>query len=163
VEVFVGTATLQHYFNVVFILGHIWGVLLHVDHHTSVHKGIIGESLAVTKGHALICVEASGKLVAIDNAEDSAVEVNVTTDIKVSPVVAFNLAGNWHKMSLQEDALGNSRVGDLRFQNMDGVIIEVIVDDTLAKAVVFVGVLDNWFLEVSSKIEDLDTHCLNSN
>lgn len=38
---------------------------------------------------------------------------------------------------------------------MKGVIFKIIVDDALADAVVFGGVLYNWLLEVSSKVQNL--------
>ena len=65
----------------------IWGVLLHVDHCAGVHKGVVGEGLAVAKGDALICVERAGKFISINNSEDAAIELNISTDLEVAPCV----------------------------------------------------------------------------
>ena len=38
---------------------------------------------------------------------------------------------------------------------MDCVVIKVVVDDALSNSVVFVGILNNWLLEVAIELEDL--------
>jgi hypothetical protein len=35
---------------------------------------------------------------------------------------------------------------------MEGIIIEIVVDDALAYSIVFVGVLNNWLLEISIEL-----------
>lgn len=58
-------------------------------------------------------------------------------------------------MALQEDALGNSRILNLSFQNVQRVVLEIVVDGALAETVVLVGTLDNWLLEVGTEVENL--------
>lgn len=58
-------------------------------------------------------------------------------------------------MSLEEDALGNTRVLDTSFQNVNGVILKVVVHGALAETVVLVGVLDDWLLEVAAEVKNL--------
>ena len=39
---------------------------------------------------------------------------------------------------------------------MDGVVIEIVVEDALADPEVLVWVFDNWFLEVDFEVEHLN-------
>jgi hypothetical protein len=154
-EVFVWAATLKHHFDVVFVLSQIWGILLQIDKCTCLDEGVIGETFASTEFDTLVGVEWSGELITVIGVENSSVEINVATDIKVTPFISFNGARNRDKMSLQEDALGDSRVGHFGLKNVNRVIIEVVVDGALAEAVVLIRVLDDGFLEVGREIEYL--------
>jgi hypothetical protein len=58
-------------------------------------------------------------------------------------------------VSLEEDALRNARVLNLRLDNVEGVVVKVVVDDALSDSEVLVGILDNWLLEVSVELENL--------
>ena len=49
----------------------------------------------------------------------------------------------------------NSCVLDTVFDDVDGVVFEVVVENALANAVVFVGVFNDGLLEVSFEIENL--------
>lgn len=89
-KVLVGTTTLKHHFDVVLVLSKIWGVLLHVNHSTGVHKRIIGEALGTTKGDALVRVKRAGEFISVNNSENTAVEVNISSDLKVAPRVRLN-------------------------------------------------------------------------
>jgi hypothetical protein len=54
-------------------------------------------------------------------------------------------------VSFHEDALRDTGILDSWLDDVDGVVIEVVVDNTLSQSVVFVSVFNDWFLEVSRK------------
>jgi len=58
-------------------------------------------------------------------------------------------------MTLKEDALGDTGVNNTGLNNVEGIVFEIVEDDTLADAVVLVGVFNDWFLEVTFKFEYL--------
>lgn len=58
-------------------------------------------------------------------------------------------------MSLQEDALRDTRVLDSWLNDVDGVVIEVVINDAFSDSEVLVRVLNHWFLEVSIKAQNL--------
>lgn len=58
-------------------------------------------------------------------------------------------------MSFQKDALWDTRVFNSWLDDVDSVIVEVVVDDALSNSVVFVGILDDGFLEVAVEAKDL--------
>lgn len=77
-------------------------------------------------------------------------------DVEILPGVVLGLViGIWELVSLQEDALGDARVLNLRFNDVDCVIIQVVVDNAFADSEVFIWVFNNWFLEVGIEFEDL--------
>ena len=107
-EVVVRSATLEHHFDVILVFSQIWWVLLHVDHGTSVHEWVIRDSLSGIELDTLVGVEGSGELVTVIDAENSAVEVDVATNVEVFPFVSLNATGLGYEMSLEENALGNA-------------------------------------------------------
>jgi len=58
-------------------------------------------------------------------------------------------------VSLEEDALGDSRVLHSGFDDVDGIVVQVVVGDTFSNSVVFVGVLNDGLLEVSIEAKNL--------
>jgi len=58
-------------------------------------------------------------------------------------------------VSLEEDALGDTRVLDLGLEDVDGVVIEEVVDAALAGAEVLVGVFNDGFDEKGFEYQDL--------
>ena len=92
-EVFVRSATLKHHFDVILVFSQIWWVLFHVDHRTSVHEWVIRDSLRGIELDTLVSVERSGELVTVIDAENSAVEVDVATNVEVFPVVSLDATG----------------------------------------------------------------------
>ena len=58
-------------------------------------------------------------------------------------------------MAFQKDTLGDTTVFNLVLNDMKCIIIKIVVDSTLSNSVVFIRVFNNWFLEVSTEIEDL--------
>ena len=49
----------------------------------------------------------------------------------------------------------NARVFYSRLNDVDSVILQVVIDDTLADTVILIRVLDYWFLEVCLEIKYL--------
>jgi len=58
-------------------------------------------------------------------------------------------------VSLEEDSLGNSRVLYSSFNDVDGVVVQVVHDYAFSDSVIFVGVFNNWLLEKGIKFQDL--------
>jgi|TARA_B110000977_G_C10811633_1_gene390499 hypothetical protein len=58
-------------------------------------------------------------------------------------------------MPLHEDALWNSGVLNSWLNNVNGIILEIIEDGAVSDSVIFVRVLNDWFLEVSAEFEYL--------
>jgi len=102
------SATLKANFEVVLVLGKIWRVLLKVDHSTGSQEGIIGERLRCIKSNAFVGVETSSEVIAIIDAEDSAIEFDILGDSQVLPGVGVNRVDLWNQMSLKENSLRNS-------------------------------------------------------
>lgn len=69
------------------MLGQIRRVLFHVDHCTSLNERIIRVSFGSMKSNALILVESSGELISINDAEDSAVNIQIHAYIQIFPCV----------------------------------------------------------------------------
>ena len=58
-------------------------------------------------------------------------------------------------MSLKEDSLWDSRVLYSAFNDVDGVVIQVVHDDAFSNSVIFIWVLNNWLLEKTIEFQDL--------
>ena len=58
-------------------------------------------------------------------------------------------------MSLQEDSLWNSRVFDPVFNDVDGVIIEIVEDNALSNSEVLSWIFNYWLLEETVEFKDL--------
>ena len=143
-------------FNVLFDFSLIRRGLLEVDHGASVSEVVLGKRLRRVERAALILIEASREVVAVNNSEDALVHVQVLSDIEVLPGVVLGLVlGERQLVSLEEDALRDTGVLDARLNDVQSVIIKIVVDDALADAEVLVGVLDDGLLEVSVELEDL--------
>lgn len=76
-QVLVGATTLQLDFVVVFELSQIRRVLLHVDHGTGMHEGIIWETFWASKINAFVSVVGLGEVITVNNAEDSGVDIKI--------------------------------------------------------------------------------------
>jgi hypothetical protein len=55
-------------------------------------------------------------------------------------------------VSFKEDTLWDSRVLNTAFNDVDSVVVEVVIDDALAKSKVLSGIFNDWFLEVSLEV-----------
>ncbi len=58
-------------------------------------------------------------------------------------------------MSLEENALGDAGIFQPLFDDVEGVVFEVVVDDALPNSEVLIGVLNHRLLEVGVELEDL--------
>ena len=59
-------------------------------------------------------------------------------------------------MSFHENTLRDTRVLDSWLDDVDGVIVEIIVNNTFSNSEVFISILNDWFLEVSMEFENLN-------
>ena len=76
------------------------------------NERIIRCSFSSSLSFILIRVESSCKFVAINNAEDTAIEADVFTNTDVFPGVSVDAVNLGHQVSLKEDTLGDARVLD---------------------------------------------------
>ena len=151
----VRATTLQLHLNVVLDFGLIGRSLLHVDHRTGSRVRIIRVALWGANIVSLVGVVSLSELIALDDAEDTAVDVEVHSEAEVDPIVVAGAVGLGDLGTLQEDALRDTRVGHARLKDQEGVVIQVEVNDALADTVVLVGVLDDGLLEVSVELQHL--------
>ena len=117
---------------------------------------ILRVALLGAEDDTLVGIESPGEVIAVDNSENSLVDVEVDANVEVLPNVVFGLV-LWVRqlVSLQEDSLRDTGVLDSWLDDVDGVVIKVVVDDALPDSVVLVSVFDNWLLEVSVEAKDL--------
>ena len=153
-ETAVGASTLQFDFDVVLELSLVGRSLLHVDHGASVLEGILRVILRCTDVQALVGVVGAGEFIAVDDAEHATVDVEVHSESEIGPVIVAAV-GLEELGAFQENALWDSRVGNARLDDMEGIIVEVEVDDALSDAEVLSGVLDDGLEEVSLEVKDL--------
>ena len=153
---FVWSSTFQLHFDVVLELSLVrWG-LLEVDHGSGVSEEILRVALGLSESDSLVGVESSGELVAVNNSEDSGVDIEVDANVEVSPGVVFALIIRQRELvSLEEYSLWHSGVLNLGLEDVDGVVIEEVVDSALARSEVLVGVLHDGLDEVGVKDQDL--------
>ena len=138
------------------MLSQIGWVLLHCDHSSGLDEGILWVLLWGIQCDSLVGIEALCEIISINDSEHSAVDVEVDSNVKVSPLVGLGfLPWDEHLMTLQENALGDSSVLNSVLKDMQCVVIKVIVDGALADTVVLVGVFNNWLLEESVEVEHL--------
>jgi len=57
----------------------------------------------------------------------------------------------WKLVSLHENTLWNTGVLNSWFDDVDGVVIKIVVDDAFSHSEILVGIFDNWFLEIGVK------------
>lgn len=110
----------------------------------------------LSSGHRLlhVFIEFSGEIVAVVDTEHAFEETDVLLHAEILPEVvvgATDFLG--HALTVDEDALSDARVDHARLGKMDGVVIQIIVQNTRTDAVVFQLTLDNTFLEVAEEAE----------
>lgn len=155
-EVLVGSSTLEKHLDVVLHLGLIWRSLLVVDHGPGLGEEVLGVALWSVELDALVGEETLGEVVTVDHSEDPLVDVEVDANVQVLPSVVLGvIIWIWQLVSLQEDALGDTSVLNSWLDDVDGVIVQVVVDDALAESEVLVGVLNDWLLEVCVEAKNL--------
>jgi len=119
------------------------------------YEWIVREGLISSEVAALVSVELTSKIVSRHNTENAAIDIHVQTNVQIFPLIISSTIGLGNLVSLKEDTLRDTRVLHAVLEDVKGVIFKIIVDDALADAVVFGGVLYNWLLEVSSKVQNL--------
>ena len=137
------------------MLSQVGWVLFHVDHLASVLKWIIWEAFWCSNVNTLISVESLGEVITVNDTEDSFVDIKVHSKLEIWPVIIDVAVWLWKLMSLKENSLWDSRVLNLWLNDVEGIIIQVEVDDALSDTVVLVLVLNNWLKEVGFEVEDL--------
>lgn len=144
---FVWSSSLEFDFEVVLHLSLIWWGLFHVDHGSGMSEKISWISLRSIKCNSFIGIESSGEVITVDDSENSSVDVEVHAEIEVSPGVVLGLViWEWELVSLKEDSLWDTRVLNSWFNYVDGVIIEIVIDDALSHPEVLVWIFNDWFL-----------------
>ena len=130
--------------------------MLVVDHGPSLGEEVLWVALGGVQRNSLVSIETPGEVIAINNSEDSLVDAEVDGDVQILPSVVLGMI-IWERqlVSLQENALRNSSVLNSWLDDVDGVIVQVIVDDALAESEVLIGVLNNWLLEVCVEAKNL--------
>lgn len=82
------------------------------------------------------------------------VDVEVDSDVEVLPGIVLALIfWEWELVSFEESALRDSGVLDFWFVDMASVVVEEVVDLTLAGSEVLVWILNDWFNEESVEYE----------
>ena len=143
-------------FYVVLHLSLIWWSLFEVDHGSGVSEEVLWVAFWGAKSNTFVGEESPGKVIAVNDSEDSLVHIEVDANIEVLPDVVFRLVlWVWELVSLQEDSLWDSRVLNSWLDDVDGIIVKIVVNDALSDPVVLIGVLDNWFLEVTMESQYL--------
>jgi len=61
----------------------------------------------------------------------------------------------WQFVSLKENTLRDTCILNSWFFDVKGVIIKVVINNAFSNSKVLVGILDNWFLEVSIEAQNL--------
>ena len=155
-EVSVGTATTKSDFVVVLHLSLIWRILFEVDHFAGLLVRIVGEALGVTKADTLVGVEGSSEIITVVDTEDSGVDREIHGEGEVLPGVALGRAAiSGDSMALKENTLGKTSVLLSVFNDVDGVIVQVVHHSALVDAEVLGLRLHDGLLEVGAESQDL--------
>lgn len=156
IQVFVGSATLKHNFDIVLVLSKIGRVLLHGDHCACLHKWIIRILLRCIQCNALISVVSLREIISIYYSKYSAIDIQVDSDVKVFPIVClWLLSRDKCLVSLKKDALRNTAVLYAVLKDVQSVIVQVVVHCALPHTVVLIWVLHYWLLKVCTESQNL--------
>ena len=98
----------------------------------------------------------ASELVAVNDTEDTSVDIEVHTEAEIRPVIVTGAIGLGELSALEENALRDSRVLHTRLNDVEGVILHVEVDDALSDAVVLITVLYDGLKEVRLEVQDLE-------
>jgi len=145
------------------VLSEIRRILFHVDHGSGVGKRIVREVFRLANVEPFVGKVSFGKVVAINDTEHSGVDIQITTKPQISPIIgALALFCDcavcswfWQFVSLEKDSLRNSRILNAALNDVNGVVIEIVVDDTFADPIVLSGVFNYWLLEIGFEVEHL--------
>jgi hypothetical protein len=123
--------------------------LLHCNHSAGLLEGVFRIAFWLIKSDTFILIESLGEVISINNTENSAIDIEVWSNIQISPWVYFGLlSGNQDFMSLEEDTLRDTAILYSVFKDMESIVIQIVVNGALANTVIFCRVLNNGLLEV---------------
>lgn len=167
----VWSTTLKSDLDVFFHLGLIWWSLFHVNHSSSVSEEVLWVFLTWAHFNSLVGEESSSEIVAVNKSEISSVDVEGNATVEILPgeislswrfkssikiwVLIVVIFVHWELMSLKENTLWDTRVLNSWLENMNGIVIKIVVQNTFSDSEVFVTILDNWFLEITVESQDL--------
>ena len=128
--------------------------MLEVDHGSGLTEEIFWITFGWIEVLSLVGIESSGEVVAVDNSENSVVDIEVDSNVEISPCVVSALVfWEWQFMSLKECSLWDTRVLNFRFIDVASVVIEEIIDFALSGSKVLVWIFNHWLNEESFKYE----------
>ena len=155
-EATVGSATLQLDLDIVLELSLVGRCLFHVDHAASMLERIVRVILSRANVATLVGEVRASELVAVNDTEDTSVDIEVHTEAEIRPVIVTGAIGLGELSALEENSLRDSRVLHTRLDDVEGVILHVEVDDALSDAVVLITVLYDGLKEVRLEVQDLE-------
>ena len=92
-EATVGSATLQLDLDIVLELSLVGRSLFHIDHAAGMLERIVRVVLSLSNVSTFITIVAASELVAIDDTEDTSVDVEVHTEAEIRPVIVTRAIG----------------------------------------------------------------------
>ena len=155
-EATVRSATLQLNLDIVLELSLVGRSLFHIDHAAGMLERIVRVVLSLSNVSTFITIVATSELVAIDDTEDTSVDIEVHAESEIRPVIVTRAIRLGKLSALEENSLRDSRVWDTRLNDVEGVILHVEVDDALPDAVVLIRVLYDGLKEVRLEVQDLE-------
>ena len=155
-EATVGSTTLQLNLDIVLELSLVGRSLFHIDHAASMLEWVVRVVFGSANVGTFVGVVAASEFVAINDAEDTAVDIEVHAESEIRPVIVTGAIGLGKLRTLEEDALRDSRVCYTRLNDVEGVVLHVEVDDALPDAVVLIRVLYDGLKEVRLEVQDLE-------
>jgi hypothetical protein len=121
-----------------------------------VSKEILWVTFRSVEVVSLVLIESSCELVAVDDPENSLVDIKVHSNIEIFPGVILGLIiWEWKFVSFQENALWDSGVINLAFENNDCVVFEVVVDSAFSGSEVLIWVFNHWLNKICVENEAL--------
>lgn len=155
-EVLVWATSLKHDLNIVLVFSKIGRVLLHGNHSAGLLERITGVALWIIKCNTFNLVESLCEVICINNTENSTVNIEVGSNIQISPGVDLGLlTGDENLVSLEENSLRDTAILNSIFEDMKSIIIEIVINSAFTDTIILGGVLNNGLLEVCLEVQDL--------
>ena len=117
---------------------------------------VLRKAFSSVESDALLGVELLSEGISTNNAENSAINVQVLSHIEILPSIVFGLV-IWERkpVALQEDALRDTGVLNTWLNDVESVVFEVVENNAIADAEVFIRILNNRLLEVCLELKYL--------
>lgn len=115
-----------------------------------------GHSFGLGKRLLHIDIELTGEIIGVGDTENSLIEVDILCDVEVFPGVELldsEFLGDL--LTVHKNALGDSRVLHSRFSHVDGLVVEIVVQNAGTHSVVLQLTLNHSFLEVTEETQHL--------